>query len=65
MTYVPVVIVESGGIAVTQIVPDADTDGGTPMTVVTDNGIAVTVVDEGGIPVTLYTEAGDIWEPAP
>jgi hypothetical protein len=52
---IPVVVVTSGGLSVTQ------DDGGLPTTVAANGiGLAVTVVASGGVPMTLegYTPPG-------
>jgi hypothetical protein len=54
----PVTIVESGGLAVTNM----GGTGGTPMTPVEDGGHPVTLVVSGGYPVSLVNEDLTEWE---
>lgn len=57
-----VVVVEAGGLAVTNL----GAVGATPFTVVENGlGIAVTLVDSGGLPVTLLNEDGSLWAALP
>lgn len=53
----PVVLVASGGIAVSE----APTNFGLPATPVTSNGIAVTLVPNGGLSVTFISADGVLW----
>lgn len=59
MSGFAVVIVESGGIPVT------NTENATPVVVTEATGIAITLVDDLGMPVTMLNSDGTPWEPEP
>lgn len=57
----PVVVVDSGGLGVTNLAAD----GAWPLTVVSDAGFPITIISDGGIPVTLLNEDGTFWSAVP
>lgn len=57
---IPVVVVASGGIAVTQV----STKDAQVMTPIGDGGVAITLVASGGIPANLVNEDGSAYVPS-